>query len=546
MTINNKIRTIWAGIVLVLITSCEVDRIPETAITDPAFWNNEGDLKGATNVLYHQLPGLPDTQDTWSDDAYGTSPNSISDGSRLTPSSDSYYGDQYTGIRRANNIMEKSQKVLDAGVEANIADLYVAEARFFRAWNYFNLLKRYGGVPLILKTLDENAPELQDPRASREEILTAIYEDLDFAASRLRSPGEQSSEEYGRVTSTAALAFKSRIALFEGTRAKFHNYGDARKHLAIAQQAAKAVIESGEHELFPEYFDLFQYEGEGPENKENILVRQYGQSIEESISYHNAQRYLETGAANPTKALADSYLMEDGLPINKSPMYEEPATTVEVFKDRDPRMRATFFKRGDEYIGTNPVFNVPDLNFQRTGFANRRYAKLDDWQVSRSYIDRAVIRYAEVLLNYAEATYELENEISDSDLDMSINKLRARPSVNLPALTNAFVTANGLDIREEIRRERRVELALEGFRYWDLIRWKTAETELPKPVLGNKVFDDFNLSEEEMSSINFDENGNILLQDAGLREFDPSKDYLFPLPTDQLGLNPNLEQNPGW
>lgn len=534
------------GITVLLATSCDVDRLPETIITEPAFWSNEKDLKGAANALYSALPGLPETGDTRSDDAYGTEPNSISDGTRLTPSSDGYYGDKYTQIRRANDIIEKSQRVLDAGADPSLVDLYVAEARFFRAWNYYGLLQHYGRVPLILKTLNENSPELQDPKASREEVITSIYEDLDFAASKLKLPSEQDASDYGRITRTAALAFKSRIALFEGTRAKFHSYGDAQKHLAIAKTAAKTVMESGEHNIFPEYFDLFQYEGEGPDNKENILVRQYGRSIDESFSSHVAQRNLETGAANPTKALADAYLMVDGLPIDKSPMYEDPTTTVEVFENRDPRMDATFFKKGDEYIGTMPVFNVPDINFQRTGFANRRYAKLDDWQVSRSYIDRAVIRYAEVLLNYAEATYELDGEISDNDLDISINKLRSRPGVGLPSLTNSFIADNGLNMREEIRRERRVELALEGFRYWDLIRWKTAEIELPKSILGNKIFDDFNLSEDEISSINFDEDGNIILQDASFRSFDPSKDYLSPFPTDQLGLNPNLEQNPGW
>lgn len=546
MKINEIIKAVVLSVMGLCILSCDVERIPETVITDPAFWNTENDLKAATNVLYLTLPGLPEVRDNWSDDAYATSSNSISDGSRLTPASDGFYGGQYQVIRNANNVLEKSQRVVDAGVSQDLVDIYKAEARFFRAWSYFNLLQRYGGVPLILKTLTESAPELQDPKASREEVLTVIYDDLDFAASKLKVPSAMASSNYGRITKTAALAFKSRVALFEGTRAKFHGEGDAQKHLQIARQSAKAVIDSDEHGVFPDYFGIFQYEGEGPDNPENIIVRQYGKSIDESIASHASQRNLETGAANPTKALADSYLMTDGLPIDKSPLYSEPTTTVEVFNDRDPRMLATFFKAGDEYIATIPVFSVPDLNFQRTGFANRRYANITDWQNSRSYIDRAILRYAEVLLNYAEATYELNNEISDNDLNISINILRSRASVNLPSLTNSFVSSNALNMREEIRRERRVELALEGFRYWDLIRWKTAEIELPKAVLGNKLFDDFNLSEAEKSNITLDENGNIVLQEANQRVFDVTKDYLFPFPTDQLGLNPNLEQNPNW
>lgn len=540
--IKNSI-LLLSGLIMVGLSSCDTDRIPETAITDPAFWKNESDLKGATNALYLGLPGLPETSDVWSDDAYGKQSNNISDGSRLIPSSDGYYGNQYTGIRRANNIIEKSQRVIDEGVDPEIVNSYVAEARFFRAWNYFNLLRRYGGVPLILKTLTEDAPELEEPKDSREDVLKLIYDDLDYASQKLKSPSDLPSEDYGRITNTAAMAFKSRVALFEGTRAKFHGYGDPQKHLNIAKKAAKNVMDSGEHDIYPNYYDLFQYEGEGRQNKENILVRQYGKSIQESITSHNSQRVLEQGAVNPRKSLADSYLMTDGLPINKSPLYEEPDNTIEVFEGRDPRMDATFFKKGDAYRGTQKVFTVPDLSFQRTGFANRRYQNIEDWQNQNSYIDRAVIKYSEVLLNYAEATYELNESISDEDLDISINKLRDRASVSMPHLTNTFVNKNNLEMQKEIRRERRVELALEGFRYWDIIRWKTAEDILPKPVLGNKLFDDFVV---DPSSVKLDEHNNIILQKSSFRNFEANKDYLFPFPTDQLGLNPALKQNPGW
>ena len=525
-------------------TSCEVNRIPETDITDPSFWQNEADLKMGANRLYPYLPGLPVTNDVWSDDAYGTDNNSTSDGTRITPGTDSFYGDQYALIRWANNIMEKSEVVLENGTSPELVDIYLGEARFFRAWGYYELFQRYGAVPLILKTLTEDAPELLEPQASREEIIQTIYADLDIAIDLLPNPSEQEASDYGRITRTAALALKSRAALFEGTRAKFHEYGDPQSHLTIAREAALEIIRSGEHDIFPNYFDLFQYEGNGRNNKENILVRMYGQNTENSISSHVTQRNLETGAANPTKYLADSYLMTDGLPIDQSPLYEQPTNTVEVFDNRDPRMGDTFFKAGDEYIGTRPVYTIPPLNFQKTGFGNRRYANLDDWQVSRSYIDRAIIRYAEVLLIYAEATYELNGSISDEDLNISINELRSRESVNMPPLTNAFVAGNNLDMREEIRRERRVELALEGFRYWDIIRWKIAEDVLKRDILGNYYFDEF--KEQEGTDPLLTDDNIILLQRAENRFFDPAKDYLWPFSTEQLSLNPNLEQNPGW
>ncbi|GGF18115.1 RagB/SusD family nutrient uptake outer membrane protein [Echinicola rosea] len=532
-----------AAILLVLlvgITSCDVDRLPETQLSDPAFWRNENDLKLASNYLYTYLPSIPVTSDVWSDDAFGTSANSISDGTRIAPATDGNYNNAYSLIRAANNIIEKAPRAIENGVDPQVVDRYLAEAKFFRAWAYFRLVKRYGDVPLILTTLSEDAEELYAPAALRAEVLEVVYDDLDEGAQYLPAPSELASGDYGRLTNTAALAFKSRVALFEGTRAKYHGYGDPEFHLTLAKEAAEACMNAGEHALLNVYFDIFQYEGEGPGNKENILVKQYGVNVSESIVSHTTQRTLETGAANPTKALADAYLMEDGLPTDKSPLYATPESILEVFENRDPRMLDTFFKEGDEYIGTQPVFNVPNLSFQRTGFANRRYANLTDWQNSRSYIDYTIIRYAEVLLNYAEATYELNGNITDEELNSSINLLRQRAGV--AQISNSFVNANGLDMLEEIRRERRVELALEGFRYWDLIRWKTAEDILPRTVLGNYYFDEYGTD----VTPNVNEDNIIVLQEAENRSFDPDRDYLWPLPINELGLNPALEQNPNW
>jgi hypothetical protein len=521
------------------ITSCDVERLPETTLSDQSFWISENDIKLAANYLYTRLPTLPVTNDVWSDDAFGTNTNQISDGTRIPGATDGSYNSNYVTIRAANNIIEKSSYTVAAGIAQKTVDAYVAEARYFRAFSYFSLLQRFGGVPLILTTLKENSPELEAPQASREEIIDAIYADLDFATLNLKTRTQLGLANYGRVSKTAALALKSRVALFEGTRCKFHNYGDATKHLNIAKDAANQVILSNEHALFNNYFHLFQYEGNGFNNKENILVRIYGVSNDNNVSSHNSQRNLEQGAASPTKALADSYLMNTGLPPNLSTTY---STTIDdVFKNRDPRMSATFFKTGDAYIGSQPVFNIPSLAFQKTGFANRRYANPADWQLQRSYMDLAVIRYAEVLLNYAEATYELGGTISDADLDKSINLLRAR--VTMPKLTNAFVSTNALNMRDEIRRERRVELALEGYRYWDLLRWKTAEIELPKSVLGNYYF------KQQFGTVVtplLDPNGFILLQNSSLRSFNPSRDYLWPFPINEMALNPNLKQNPNW
>ena len=532
-----SILTISASILF--FTACDVERLPETNISDATFWRSESDLKTANNYLYTFLPDF-NTEDNWSDDAFGLASNNISDGSRLAPATATAdFNNQYLLIRAANNILEKGPKT---GLAAATLDRYLAEARFFRAWAYFNLLQRYGGVPLITKTLDDGSPELKAGSATRDDVLNLIYADLDFASTKLPTATALGTADYGRIARTAALAFKGRVALFEGTRAKFHKYGDYKKHLTLAFAAAKAVMDSKEHDLYSgPYFNLFQYEGEGRANKENVLVKQYGVSLTDRVTSHTYCRStLENGNKSPTKALVDSYLMVDGLPMDKSPLYKAPVLSTDVFVNRDTRLSDDVLKKGDSYIFTNPVYNVASLVFAKTGFTFRKYWNIVDWNNQASFIDRNLIRYAEVLLIYAEAKFELDDAISDADLNLTINRLRKRGGV--AALTNDFAKVNGLMVRDEIRRERRVELAQEGFRYWDLIRWKTAEIELPKPILGNYFFKEFGTTVK----VNLTKDNFIITQDASFRKFDPNRDYLWPLPINEIALNPSMKQNPGW
>lgn len=523
---------------LVGLAACDVNRLPETNISDDSFWTSESDIKAANNYLYTFLPGF-NNDDVWSDDAFGLASNTVSDGSRLAPATaGGDYNTPYNLIRAANNVLEKAPR---AAVTPAVLDRYLAEARFFRAWGYFGLVQKYGSVPLILKTLDENSPELRQPASPREAIVDQMYADLDFAIANLPTITSLGNADYGRISKTAAQAFKARVALFEGTFAKFHSKGNATKHLTLAVASSKAVIDSKEHALYGNYFDLFQLAGEGRQNKENIIVRQYGVSTTERVATHTYYRgSLENGNVNPTKSLADSYLMRDGLPITKSKLWTLPDSSHKVFRNRDTRMSATFMKRGDAMMTTKPIFDIANLVFNKTGYMFRKFANVDDWNTQASTIDRPLLRYAEVLLIFAEASYELNNAVTDEELDMSVNLLRERGQI--AKLTNAFAKTNGLDLREEIRRERRVELAQEGFRYWDIIRWKIAETELVKPVLGNFYFK----SEFAAATVNLTPDNIILVQAASFRKFDPLKDYLWPLPINEIALNPELAQNPGW
>lgn len=558
--------------------SCDINEVPETTMSDANFWNTVADIRLAANYFYSTIPGLTladVTVDNWSTDAYpNTSSNNISDGSRATPATSTDYN--YNGIFQANKLIEKSEEVIKNGGDLTQINWYVGEARFFRAWYYFEMFKRFGGVPLITKTMTVDDPDIFKVRASREELFQFILDDLDYAISVLRSADElNTAKEYGRISKTAALAFKSRVALFEGTREKFHNYGEQKKHLTIAKEAAEAVINSSAHALFTAsavgshgevinnaYFNLFQEAGEGRSNKENIIVKTYGINRDNSVISTPVQRYYEGNSVVPTQNFVDNYLMADGLPIEKSPLYQKPdksMTHAQYFSKKDPRMSFSIFKRGDEFISSSN-YTIPNPSYQRSGYGIRKYAKKDFWTLQASYIDRPVIRYAEVLLNYAEAVYELDGTISDMVLDQTINALRGRlPQVNIgtdaapnyvamPKLTNAFVNSNGLNMRTEIRRERKVELAFEGHGYWDLIRWKTAEIELPKALLGSYLFTEYLTATGDKWSDKtlVNDQNYIILQPATLRRFDKDRDYLWPLPTSELAKNVKLEQNPNW
>lgn len=520
---------------LVGLASCSLDLTPETNLSDASFWGTNDNFQKACNRLYMFLNATEFRyDDNRSDFSIAASVNSISSGSRVAPATSGDWSTPYQIIFTAHKIIENAEKV-------DFATRWVAEARFFRAYAYFNLVMKYGDVPLVLRTLDIGAPEFDAGRTDRAVIIEQIYEDLDFAAENLPTFQTLGESEYGRISKSAALAFKSRVALYFGTHQKYHGWGQPSNHLTLAISAAEATMNQG-HELYTAkpYYYLFQNDGEGYANKENILAIIYGEDVSNSIRNHNICRELEQGAANVTRYMVDLYLCTDGLPYDKSPLAEYPETDhLSIFKNKDPRMDASLFKQGDPY-GNPATFNQLSNAYIHTYFAGRKYSVISDWITSKSYVDFAMIRYAEVLLNYAEAKFEKDGAISDADLDKSINLLRRR--VNMPDLTNDFVTQNGLDMLTEIRRERCVELAQEGFRYNDIIRWKIAEDVLPRALIGATWFPTYT-----STTIIVNSDGYIQAQSADTRWFDTNKDYLYPVPVNEIGLSGGkITQNPGW
>jgi hypothetical protein len=543
--------TAWSG------CKKDLNLVSQDSITDATFYKTASDFKLAANNLYNGLDRFG-FEDTESDIAFNF-PNSVSNGNLQPAETSSQWTDSYGYIRSANNILEKGAGTADAEIKK-----YMAEAKFFRAWYYWKLLRIYGGVPLITKVLTTDDPALFTPRSTRQATADLILKDLEDAQTDLPVQSDLSSPDIGRITKGAALALTARVALFEGTWEKARGDAAAAKYIDAALTASLAVINSGTYTLYTgsgaqSYRYLFIEAGD--DSKESILDRRYARNI----LGHDMPYQYDGNGYNPTRKMVDLYLDKNGLPINKpGSVFHGYSTFTSEFEDRDPRMTMTMIIPG---MLTNRVFfpvtkvanwpDKPQRNFN-TGYILYKYMSEDpvannsgqNGDASFFDYDRHLIRYAEVLLIYAEAVYEKNGSISDNDLNLSINKLRDR--VSMPHLTSAFATANNLNLRDEIRRERTVELTLEGFRYDDLRRWKTAETELPQDIKGIKITGTDWAGKTPYSDASYkskvDANGFLIAETS--RKFDPAKDYLQPLPTKEVAFyaasGHKLEQNPGW
>ena len=587
-------------------TGCDnlLNVTPETDLTDDNFWKSEADLKGACNRLYEQL-GFGD-HDTRADDQVGKSANGTSAGSWSIPSeSNDNFRDPYRRIFTANNIIEKGE---DAPISENIRNRYRGEAYFFRAYNYFELVCKYGDVPLVLKPFTSTSdPALKMGRTPRETVIQQCYEDLEFAAQWL--PTRQSMEsvtgefDRRRVTRSAALALMVRIGLHEGTMLKNHNLAGETVWKAHLQKSIDAynLLKAEGHQLYTtggtstSYQALFLDEVNST-NKEAIFSKAYGPngSSGAGTTLHSYSGDCE-GSYALTRAMVDLYLYADGLPREKSPLVVTPETSFNhVFGyesdgvtpleggmgARDPRLLMSVWRifdpqdEGSASVGDVPIaWNLTGKMAYRPfdpqrpqGYQQKKCFVGSRWGSSRDYTDRIIIRWGEMLISYAEALYELNGSITDAQLDETVNALRTRIGFNV-ALSNGFVTANSLDMREEIHRERTVELMAENRRYADIIRWKIAETVLPKAIVGAKFTEDeaYNgvaqaadpdftvwLTDATGKSLgvqeyNYPEADIRILERANTRRFNPAKDYFYPIPTFEIAQSDgNIKQNPNW
>ena len=552
--------------------SC-LDLDPKDQIADGNYWQEASDFKLFANQFYGWTRDFSNSvydaphSDKRSDlilDKSGT--NVYSNGTNSIPTGDNNYTDNYNRIRRTNILLQKAESY---GNQSDI-EQYIGEAKFFRAYCYFELLQLYGDVIITKKPLDVTDPEMKVARNDRSEVVDFMIQDLKDAAGQLPLT---SAVENGRVGSEGAWAFLSRVALYEGTWQKFRgNEARGKELLDVAAKAAKEVINSKNFSLYTpailgdsaqKYMFILEDVKSNPagllkaSNTEYIFSRRHDETL--NPIGKNITKECLANAQQIAQKFAALYLCQDGLPIEKSSLYlfKVDGIIAHEYQKRDNRMLYTLCVPGGYYWSnensrvnwTSDAADKASASIKGyspangSGYANQKWAAERKVQTNSEGYDYPVIRYAEVLLNYAEAVYERDDAISDDDLNISLNLVRNRINKSMPKLSNNLVTANGLNMREEIRRERTVELFNEGFRIDDLKRWKTAETEMPKDFLGIKWTGTEYATKWPNVSYAKNSDGYIILETGRKWE---SKHYLYPLPTDQLQLNPNLKQNPGW
>lgn len=545
-----------AAVLFIAAAGCQdIDLRPKDSLDDSQFWVSAADYKKAANQLYSNIETLG-VQDVNSDISFEMNPNNISNGSYSAPNADGDWSDRFSDLRNCNKIIEKGQAY--SGAESEQVQRFVAEARFFRAYNHWRLLKKFNSVPILTKVLNTQSPELYGKREPQAAVEDFILAELEAAAAKLPKQSELAAADLGRVTQGAALALKARVALFAGTWAKYHSHRtDVSQLLDQAISAATRVIESQQYRLFEGAgADSYRHTfiDRGDDSPESIFANRYALDIR----MHSTGSSVYWGwRGSPTKKLVDMYLMKTtGLPIqNAASGFHGYAQMEDEFLDRDPRMRQTILIPGTSFLSTdgafvcNPAFSVrPET---RTGYKLWKFmTEVRAAGSGQSTFDVHLIRYPEVLLTLAEATFEKNGSISNDVLNRTINVIRNREGVKMPPLTNEFVTANGMNMLNEIRRERTIELAFEGFRRDDIRRWKTAEAELAQPVKGIKYKGTQYETQKVLNDGNpglVDESGFLIVEPASARTFVNPKHYSSPIPLDEIFLNPNLApNNPGW
>lgn len=565
---------------LLLLSSCNDDFLelpPTTKLGESIeFFETKTALETYTNSFYNYFDRSEILNDFYSDNCeHIGSPPPIRRGVYTIPTALGSGGWSWTQLRNINYFLDMCSK---SKLSSDDKNPYIALARFFRAKFYFEKVKTFGDVPWYSRPLNTNDDELYKARDTRTMVMDSLLADLDFAIDYL--PVAKSKN---KITKWTALALKSRICLYEGTWRKYHTEVSLTKVndlLSDCVDASKQIMDAGVYTLYStgnpnsDYFELFQ-----PTNaytEEVILAR----SAAEGNYFYYTPNFTSTSNGNygATYSLVSSYLMKNGQAVNP----DLPDTTYyfDEFQNKDPRLAQSILYPGYIRVGTTTKA-VTDFAENRTGYQIIKRVGPPIEDQGGDTRDAIMFRYAEVLLNYAEAKAEL-GSITQEDIDQSINLIRSRvalPPLTLPVAVDDVLDAMYLNTSDpiilEIRRERRNELAFEGFRRDDIKRWAEGHLFRSKQegiyITGIHKFIDLDndgnpdlyvlLSTEtvpsnkvpgvqyfKLSDVNGLSNGTkgrIIPFNSTLPAFQ-NWEYLSPIPTEDLTLNPKLEQNPGW
>lgn len=567
-----------------------LNRLPQSSLTEQNFFSDESDLETYTNGFYAGNFGTATPYPGWtvaindqqSDNMEINPFNQVVAGKFTVPTAAGSTEGLLTGwnwyfLEDVNYFLQNYQKANASDAAKNH---YAGVARFFRAWFYEDMVKTFGDVPWYGNTLTPtDSADLYKARDPRALVVDSIIADLRFAAANIYPTGPS-----GTITQPAALALLAQTALHEGTYMEYRGTQGWQTLLQLADSAAKAIMASGTFKLYStgsptqDYYKLFNIlTPTDPMNEEVILAQYYSATLTDT---HPLDAELNAGYGfSLTKDLMNTYLMADGTPFTNQAGYDTMEFATE-FRNRDPRMAQTAI--GPDYIRQGKPY-APLLGPAPTGYEQIKYYVDDPSQTgyNTSYNAAIIFRYGEILLIDAEARAEL-GTLTQGDLDATVNLLRTRvgmPPLNIsvaldPVLATEYPNVTGplKNVILEIRRERRVELACEGHRYDDLMRWRAGSL-LANPFLGMYFpglgeYDlngdgqiDYalvtSLPSNPVSGVSYKvvgtdvyltngNSGNVIPYPTLVKTFSDPKNYLFPIPTTELQLNSKLVQNPGW
>lgn len=568
--------------VLITFSSCEkfLDKNPLDKLTPEQTFSTESNLQLYVNSFYQMLP---DGSAIYKGDVMSdiTVPNAVPSFIAGRLSSLEATGWNWGDLRNINYFLEHYD---NPAISQKAKNHYSGIARFFRACFYFNMVKQFGDVPWYGKTLAIDDSGLYKPRDARTLVMDSVLADINFACDNIYSQKDNSCTQ---ITKWVALALKSRICLFEGTFRKYHpeySLAGSDKWLQDAVDAADQLIKSNQYKLQntgspdKDYRSLFI--SENPVSTEVLLAAVYNNALKK---WHDAAWWFNSATLGARlgldKSFINTYQNIDGSRFTELPGYDTMQFETEV-KNRDKRLQQTIRMGDYKRIDGTPA--PPDFTVTYSGYQIQKFSLDDKYYDTRreSYNSIPVIRYAEVLLNYAEARAEL-GILTGDDWNLTIGALRNRAGIqnsDMPVSADIYMQKSFFpDISNaaliEIRRERAIELVCEGFRFDDLKRWKEGKL-LEKPytgiyVPGKDQLLDLNqdgkpdvsfvdnvpadrvsgvvyfLLDNNTSKLSPGDKGNLIWLSNIPKKFE-DKMYLNPIPSNEIVLNPSLKQNPGW